>query len=133
LFTRANRRLPLLATAVLVIAAALAPFVVRSWRAQQQPNLLRRVASVSVAASSNEQEGIAHAAQLLPLARRLAFESLRELAASRGIDESALARAGRRIDAVETVRLDETLGDFAEVTRARSNATTSRCSCSATS
>lgn len=109
---RADRRLPFYAAAVLVSAAAVATTLVLSRRAQQQQPSLRRGAHV--AASLPEQLGVEHAASLLPVARRLMLESLRELAARR-VGGEALARAEQRVNAVEAVRLDEGLGDMAEV------------------
>jgi hypothetical protein len=110
---RTDRRLPFFAAVVLVSAAALATPLVRSWRAQQQQPSMRRAAHAP--ASLPEEQGVGHAASLLPLARRLMIESLRELASTHRVGGDVLARAERRVNAVETVRLDDSLGDMAEV------------------
>lgn len=109
---RAGRLLPFFAAAVLISAVALAAPFVRSWRAGQPPSLRR---GAHAAASMPEEQGVEHAASLLPLARRLMLESLRELARSRGVGSDALARAEQRVNAVDVVRLDDSLDDMAEV------------------
>lgn len=114
---RSGRRLPFFAALAIALAAALAAPFVRSRLAHQpQPPSQRRAATAASAfAPLPEEKGVDHAAELLPVARRLMLESLRELAAARRVDGESLARAERRVNAVESVRLDTSLGDMAEL------------------
>lgn len=59
--------------------------------------------------------GINNAKRLLPLAKRLTLESLEDLAASYGIQADELRQAEDNISAVDTVVIDEYLGDTASV------------------
>jgi hypothetical protein len=111
---RAGRRLPFFAAAALALIAALATTLALSRRTHEPPSQRRGTPVAHSAAPLPEERGVEHAAELLPLARRLAIESLRDLADSRGVGRESLARAEERVSAVGSVRLDDGLGDLAE-------------------
>jgi len=65
--------------------------------------------------TSQAELGIKNVEKLLPLARRLTLESLQALAADYNIEPAEIRVAARHIDEVQTIVLDENLGDKAEV------------------
>jgi len=78
-----------------------------------------RAANSSHMPDPRAERGIKNVEKLLPLARRLTLESLHALAADYDIKPSEMKVAARHIDGVQTVVLDESLGDRAEVDDAR--------------
>ena len=61
------------------------------------------------------QTGIRNARRLLPLAKRLTLEAIKEAGSANGVRASGLAAAKRRIEAVSRVVLDSQLGSAGEV------------------
>ncbi|MGI8653727.1 MAG: hypothetical protein ACR2LC_00755 [Pyrinomonadaceae bacterium] len=77
--------------------------------------LSARPANSSSVHTSQAELGIKNVEKLLPRARRLTLESLQALAADYSIEPAELRIAARHIEEVQTIVLDENLGDKAEV------------------
>lgn len=82
---------------------------------QTTHRLAARSANSSPAYTSQAELGIKNVEKLLPLARRLTLESLQALAADYRIEPAEIRTAARHIEEVQTIVLDENLGDKAEV------------------
>lgn len=101
-------------TALIIMCAAL-PLLFYGLKHTPQP--ARRHGAGGTAEQQSARaasSGVARAARLLPLARRLATEVLADVAGRYGGGTEQVRRACARVEAVTDVRLDEGLGDLAE-------------------
>lgn len=91
------------------------PMIPASYTADQSETEIDIDEISGEAADSIVNVGLRNAGRLLPLTKSLTIEALRRTAVSVGLRELDLASAEKRISEIDSVVLDETLYDWAEV------------------